>query len=233
MEKSEQTLFEEKASLIYEYDNRSPLFVRKANKEIDSHNLDSAIDILKAGITLYPEYPSAHILLGKALSFQGKYSEALLEYKQGSFMINSPASYNYYSKELEEIKKMRSPFAIKKRTTFVDTSFNPSITESQLSKPEAKTNEAFDDSFSLLAQKIAKAKITIPDIDTEPEFNPKATSEIEGGIVSETLAKIYVAQGKIPEAIKIYEILMRRNPQRANDIVKLIQQLRLKMQEQQ
>ena len=232
MEKSEQSLFEEKACLIYEYDNRSPLFVRKAKKEIDSHNLDTAVEILTIGIHRFPDYATAYFLLGKALALQGKYPEALKVYKQGSAIIDNDASFAFYEKEVEELKKMRSPFNIKKRTTFVENSFS-----SQESEPAeqytSRKQSIEDDSFSELAERLSNAKMRLPDTETEPEFKPRNTYEIEGGIVSETLAKIYASQGKIPEAIKIYEILMKRNPERTNEIVSVIQQLHVKLREQQ
>lgn len=232
MEKSEQSLFEEKACLIYEYDNRSPLFVRKAKKEIDSHNLDSAVEILTIGIHRFSDYAAAYFLLGKALALQGKYPEALKVYKQGSALIDSEATYEYYEKEVEELKKMRSPFNIKKRTTFVEDSFSAPDSEplEQYRTPQPPQE---DDSFFELAERLSNAKMRLPDNAKEPEFKPSATYEIEGGIVSETLAKIYASQGKIPEAIKIYEILMKRNPERTNEIVSIIQQLHVKLREQQ
>jgi tetratricopeptide (TPR) repeat protein len=232
VEKSEQTLFEEKACLIYEYDNRSPLFVRRAKMEIDSHNLDAAVEILTIGIHRFPDYATAYFLLGKALALQGKYPEALKIYKQGSALIDSDATYEYYEKEVDDLKRMRSPFNIKKRTTFVENSF-PALESEALGQYASTKQPEDDNSLSELAERLSNAKMRLPNSETEPEFKPRTTYESEGGIVSETLAKIYASQGKIQEAIKIYEILMKRNPERTNEIVSIIQQLYVKLREQQ
>jgi len=98
----------QKISLIYEYNNKSPLFARLAGIEIEKNNLDSAIDILTEGLKNYPEFSVAYFLLGKIHTLKGNYSQALSFIKKGSELIHSPKSFDYYFNEIDEIKKQRS-----------------------------------------------------------------------------------------------------------------------------
>ena len=78
----------QKISLIYEYNNKSPLFARLAGIEIEKNNLDSAIDILAEGLKNYPEFSVAYFLLGKIHTLKGNYSQALSFIKKGSELIH-------------------------------------------------------------------------------------------------------------------------------------------------
>ena len=104
MTKSPAEIFNEKVSLIFEYDKSSPLFVRQANTEINNNNLDRAIEILTDGIKLYPDYPTAYILYFKALSLAGEYDKALSQIKIAGDLLHSRRTLEYYLKENENMK---------------------------------------------------------------------------------------------------------------------------------
>ena len=80
--------FNQKVSLIYEYNNKSPLFARVAENEIERNNIDSAIKILTEGLVNHPDFSVAYFLLGKAHTIQGNYGQALKSIKKGSELIH-------------------------------------------------------------------------------------------------------------------------------------------------
>lgn len=233
MEKTPQEIFAEKANLIYEFDARSPLFVRKAAMEIESQNLEHAVEILRNGIAIYPDYPVAYVLLGDSLGLLGQYDEARSSYKTASDLIDSPASYYSYTQKLEQIKKLRSPFNIKKRNTFVDTgSWTPDGNRTTSEKPM----EQFEDRLHHLADQLSRAKIQIPADDADlplPQYSTEETSGSAPLIISDTLARIYVSQGKVSEAIHIYELLADRDPSRKAEFKSIADDLRKKLLSQQ
>ena len=51
--------FNQKVSLIYEYNNKSPLFARVAVNEIEKNNIDEAIRILTDGLNNHPDFSVA------------------------------------------------------------------------------------------------------------------------------------------------------------------------------
>ena len=60
----------EKMNLIYSYNKTTPLFIRKADYEMEKNNLDEAIEILIKGIKDYPNYAASLYIAGKSLCFE-------------------------------------------------------------------------------------------------------------------------------------------------------------------
>lgn len=231
MEKTPQEIFAEKANLIYEFDARSPLFVRKAAMEIESQNLENAVEIIRNGIAVYPDYPVPYVLLGDALGLQGHYDEARSAYKTASDLIDSPESYYSFTQKLEQIKKLRSPFNIKKRNTFVDAG---DWDESGEKSRTSESQPAFEDRLHHLADQLSRAKIQMPEgeADTPVTIRTEETSHAPM-IISDTLARIYVSQGKLAEAIHIYELLIKKTPTKSEEFRNIIADLTKKLSDQQ
>ena len=217
MNKPTNEIFNDKVSLIYEYNKRSPLFVRMANTEIENNNVDKAILILQNGLRIYPDYSAAYLLLGKANTLIGNYSLALKNFKTGSDLANSKKTYDYYLKELENIKKQRSLFDGNTKNAFLFEDEKPDkLHEPEIARPAAKSYEtaSVEERLAELAKRISTAKIpevTDTTSDTEYELNNFSEGNL---IVSETLAKIYTTQGEYNEAIEVYKKLIRKNPQK-------------------
>jgi tetratricopeptide (TPR) repeat protein len=232
--KTSSEIFTDKVNLIYEYNKKSPLFVRKANSEIENNNVERAVEILNFGIKLYPGYAAAWLILGKALTLVGNYDEALNAIKTGSNILHSKKTFEFYSKEVELIKKQRSLFRTTRRSAFAveedpQPVNYPGLFE-EVQQPEIKKKEPgvpVDDRLDQLASQISSAKIPPVSKDTEimRSVNYDSFSN-EGKIISETLAKIYIAQGEYNEAINVYEKLKLKNPKNADYFESKISELK-------
>lgn len=235
MAKSPTEIFNDKVSLIFEYDKSSPLFVRQANTEIDNNNVEGAIDILTNGIKNYPEYPTAYLLYSKALSLIGEYGKALQQVKTASELLHSKRTYEYYLKEIENIKKQRSLFASSRGSVFIpDANILERDEQTDLfeQKQYSENNNEpanIDEHLDELAREISSARIN--DTTTESSSSESGISSLDEGtnIVSETLAKIYAAQCEYKEAIRVYEKLIYKNPANREAYVQKIQELKSRL----
>ncbi|MHB1688014.1 MAG: tetratricopeptide repeat protein [Ignavibacteriaceae bacterium] len=231
MAKSSAEIFSEKVSLIFEYNKKSPLFVKMANTEIENNNVDKAIEVLQSGIKIYPQFSVAHLLLGKALSLIGNYTQALKSIKTGSDLIHSKKTYDYYLKEIENIRKQRSLFESNTKSAFlIDEDEKPKNQPDLFSeKEQAKTHKtktiSVDDRLDQLAREISSAKF--PEASDNPSILETKAEDFSGAnmIVSETLAKIFTAQGELKEAIEVYKKLIKKNPQKIEAYLKKIDEL--------
>jgi len=253
-------IFNDKVSLIYEYDKSTPLFVRKANTEVLKNNLDDAIDVLMNGIEIYPEYPTAYFILGKAYTLKNQFKDAEEAYRKGSDLIYSKSTFDFYMKEIENSKSERLVFNPDRSGAFlktenkviqkeepivdVDESFdidksviNYKIKENEVKDIEIEKNKNriknspsiekdFEEKLDKLANEIASARL--PVVDNTPITNVSTREFINDDpmIISETLAKIYEAQNEFQEAVKIYEKLIIKYPDKKGEFTKRILSLK-------
>ncbi len=231
MSKSPAEIYSEKVSLIFEYNKKTPLFVRMSNTEIENNNVDKAIDILRDGIKVYPQYAAAHLLLGKAYSLIGNYTQALNSIKTGSDLIHSPKTFDYYSREIESIRKQRSLFESNAKSAFLIEEDEKEENQPDLFIEKEKKEERreipipVEDRLDQLARDISFAKL--PEA-LESSSNLEYRAEDFSGtsmIVSETLAKIFIAQGELKEAIEVYKKLIKKNPHNIESYLKKIEDL--------
>lgn len=222
-------LFEEKLALVYEYNRKSPLFVRAAGIEIEKNNLHKAVSILNGGLAEYPNFPTALILLGRAQMMLGNYDEAEESFKKGAALIHSKGTLNFYISELEKRRRKNSNLE-SRRVSFFDEDHSAELTDkakdvSPEDEPADQANpQSIEERLDDLAKEISQAKISInpeePFSGTEDETSEEDISEEEtseddtSAMASETLAKIYLSQGKFSEALAIYKILLRKSPDR-------------------
>ena len=209
MDKSAAQTFNDKINLIYEYNKQSPLFVRVANGEIDKNNVEKAVEILSEGLSLYPDYPVAHILLGKALMLKGKYKDSLDSFRKGSDLLNSHKVYEYYLQEVENLKKQRALFESSRKPGFID---------------ENKKGE--------VSGKDIRLEEELSSFESMEEEKSTPVSSGQGGdtIVSETLANIYITQGELREALNVFERLLNKNPQKRDYYLEKINELKTKLE---
>ena len=237
MEKTNDKIFSKKVSLIYEYNRNSPLFVKMAGSQIEDNNIDEAVEILRAGIKTYPEHPVANLLLGKAFAMMGNYGKALEYFKKGSDTIQSDETYNYYVNELEKVKKQRSFFESSRGNSFFNSSKNvqkvanaPDLFNAKSeTKQEKELAITIDERLGELADQISKVKLSASTGSTTTHTDFKDILSQDSMIVSETLAKIYVAQNEYDEAIKVYEKLIKKEPSRYEHFTEKIKEIRSRL----
>ena len=237
MEKTNDKIFSKKVSLIYEYNRNSPLFVKMTDSLIEDNNVDEAVEILKAGLKTYPEHPVAYLLLGKAFAKMGSYGKALESFKKGSDIIQSDETYSYYVNELEKVKKQRSLFEASRGNSFFNSSeiLQKSANAPELfnakseTKQEKELTNTIDERLEELADQISKVKLSAPTGSTTTHADFKDIISQDSMIVSETLAKIYVAQNEYDEAIKVYEKLIKKEPSRYEHYTEKIKEIRSRL----
>jgi tetratricopeptide (TPR) repeat protein len=216
---SQQETFSSKIGFIYEYNKNSPLFVHVAADELDKKNIQSAIDILENGIKTYPYSTVAYIILAKAYVLSGNYKLALEVLKTGTDLMHSKKTYDFYVREIEGIRRHLD--------LYNPASENADARQSQPSSSQNKSepDEEIGDIESRLEDLVRElSPPKTPGIESKTE--PKNENFAEGNIiVSETLAKIYISQGEIQEAKKVYLKLIQKYPGREEYYRKKIEEL--------
>lgn len=197
---SSKDLFTDKIKLIYEFNPGSPLFARVAASIIGQGNITEAIEFLKNGIGLYPDYASAYFVLSLCNAYSGKEEDARNAAIKGADLLESPETLKYYFSRIEQIIEERNSLQETKRRAF--------ITEEQ---DEQKTSSSIEDRLEILANMLKGAKINYkPDVQQQNEIE---IPEYKGQkIATETLANIYFSQKNFKEAISVYRELIKQNP---------------------
>jgi tetratricopeptide (TPR) repeat protein len=205
-----------KIKVLYDRDNTSPLFLKIADFYLTENNFQKALLILEEGLKIFPEHPLAFILIGKANSMLGNFDAADLYFKQASELLDSNRTYSYYKNEfkLNDINdKPVSPFDSSRGSIFINTS----VEKEDYTKTNEKStdkSQSVDDRLDQLAREVMNARIEKKDDDFIPETNQNSHSPDKSKLASETLANIYLSQGEKSEAIKIFELLIDRKPEK-------------------
>ena len=82
------------------------------------------------------------------------------------------------------------------------------------------------DMFNTLASKLENASISAPSDDENSSAEEIPGPASRNGIISETMAEIYVKQGAVDEAIKAFEQLAEAHPDKADKFLNRIEELR-------
>jgi tetratricopeptide (TPR) repeat protein len=214
-----------KINLIYEYNNTSPLFLRVADIEIENNNPQRAIGILYRGLSIYPDHPLAFILLGKANLAIGDYDNARKYFLKGSELIGSTKTYQHYKNHLETARRKTSLPEVKKERAFTET--EPEHKETvEIKKDPLAAAKAIEDRLEQLAETLSSVRIKREN-ESDSSYSETIFKITERSrIVTETLAKIYLSQGQRGEAIKMYEKLIKRNPEKEDYYQGKIQEIR-------
>lgn len=221
--------FNQKVSLIYEYNNKSPLFARVAENEIERNNIDEAIRILTEGLINHPDFSVAYFLLSKAHTIKGNYGQALKFVKKGSELIHSPKTFDHYLREIDAIKKQRQLFNVSRWADSANQQFS-SFTSAAADKSQSeKPSQSIEETLNKLTAEIAGVTQTVKEAKKKIEESKQKDFSNNDFIVSETLAKIYTTQGEFKEAISVYKKLKLKHPDKETYFDSKITELKAKL----
>lgn len=221
--------FNQKVSLIYEYNKKSPLFARVAEIEIEKNNIDEAIKILTDGLSNFPDFSVAYFVLGKAHTIKGNYGQALKFVKLGSELIHSPKTFDHYLREIDAIKKQRQLFNVSRWAEAANNSAPNPITPLTKSDENPGTSETIEETLNKLTAEIEGTSKSLKEAKKQIEDSRIKEYPNNDFIVSETLAKIYITQGEFKEAIAVYKKLKIKSPDKDNYFDGKIAELKAKL----
>lgn len=212
-----------RAKLIFERNNSSPLFLRTSDYYLRNNESQTAISILEKGLKTFPDHPLAFILMGKAHFALGNIKLAEHYIKRASDLLNSNETLNYYRKEFKLLDEHTSPFDSSRGNIFFN-SLNNYTAEEEVQENKPKSVE---DMLPQIADKLINAKIDQNSNFTPPEINQQNYTPDKSRLATETFANIYLSQGQKDEAIKIYQLLLQRNPEKKDYYLNKINEIRL------
>ena len=214
-----------RAKLIYERDSNSPLFLRVADTNLQSNNPANAISILEDGLKNYPDHPLALILMGRANVMLNEIEMAEFFFKKSSELLNTNRTYIYYKKEYNLSDKQLSPFDSSRGSVFVNSS------EEEIPRVEdliPDKSQPVEERLSQIANELMNRRFEQSDNFPLREADQQQYSPNKSRLASETFANIYLNQGQKNEAIKIYELLVNRNPEKKEYYLEKIRQIQSK-----
>jgi len=214
-----------RARLIYERDNNSPLFLRVADDHIRKKDFTGAISILENGLKVFPDHPVAMILISKAYAAMSEYEGAESWLKKACEILNSERAFIHYKKEFGLPDKKFSPFDSSRGSVFFNSSDDEQLSEITILKAEPGKIDSVDERLPQIAEELMNRK---PERTNDVEFqstNHQEFSPDKSKLASETLANIFLSQGQKSEALKIYELLAQRNPDKREYYLGKIRQI--------
>lgn len=210
----------------------SPLFARLADGLLQLNKLDEALALCENGISLYPEYVSGYVVLGKIHLKKGNYTFA-----KNNFLIaiqKSPTN-TFAAKlieaipaeeEVKEVVKTFPTFEEFEKENPLQTSEAELISlESFLYSGETKNDSENIEEMDELAQLLSSAEKISPTEVTTDENLPDI-DQFEPSIVTPTLAEIYASQEQFADAIELYKTLIERRPKEKLEFEKRISELK-------
>jgi tetratricopeptide (TPR) repeat protein len=138
--------------VICRENSRSPLYLRMAEKEINEGNYSGAVAKLEAALENNSDNAALYFLLGKAYAADGNFRSALQKFRRGSDLIKSEKTYQYYLREIENLKRERDEPEVSTRRLPSDF---PSLLKDQDSRrTEIKRETDCDE--NLISETLAK-----------------------------------------------------------------------------
>ncbi len=226
-------------SLLYEFDNHSPLFARIAFLKMEEENFSEAKEILVEGLKEFPHYPTPYFLLAETNAKLGNLEEAKENLAKGHVLLGSKETFQFYQEKISEAENKFKNFDSPLSTDFTpqEADVEPQVQETSDEKPiENQTEEKvpLEERLDQLAQELQNAKIPAPDgTETnsveesadESVLTDEETSYEDLEIASETLGMILESQGKFEEAKEVYEKLLKIEPEKKEIYESKIQEL--------
>jgi len=219
-------------------------FVKLANYYLINGNNVEAINLLKAGLEFYPEYPTARLLLGKAF-LAGRYfvdakrifEQLISDYPdmaiaQKYIDISSDMMKNDVSRKYDEDIIPKLEF---KAPEFNDYDFNFNLFPSYEIDEFAGNKMNLDVIGESNDYKDFKSIFESPHFfkkenETKKKFEKKRLkNKFEVKIITETLADIFAKQGNYFDAIEAYTYLLKMKPDRKEALESKISEVEMQI----
>jgi tetratricopeptide (TPR) repeat protein len=183
---------DELKSLIERYEKapESRLFAPLADAYRKAGDLDLAIELCEKGLERYPEYASARVILGKCFYDKGATERARNEFER--VLEIDPDN-------MVALKFMGDIHLAENDKKKAGESYRKLLSIDPTNKETAKTLEELETEFK------------IKEIDLGDRVRVK--DERPGELATMTLAGIYTAQGYYNKALKIYQDILRKEPE--------------------
>ncbi|MCF8240690.1 MAG: hypothetical protein K9J16_04825 [Melioribacteraceae bacterium] len=202
----------DKIALIYEFNNRSPLFARVAKNLLSENKVDKAIDIIENGIKNFPEYSTGYLIYSLALASAGRYDDAYIQLNYASDFLFNEELVKQYSGFIKEIQFKDTGFVETNRGKFTDF--------------ETPAETVIEEKLDELVDELSSAKIPQPEASRDSISAFDVDFKFDNNyIVSETLANIYLSQGNLKEAKAQFEKLISMHPAKEDHFQKKIDEI--------
>lgn len=211
-----------RAKIIYERDNSSPLFLRIADSHLRNNNPLEAIPILESGLKIFPNHPLAFILLSKAHYALKNIQATKSCLKKASELLNSSQLFTHYKKEYNLPDKQISPFDSSRGNIFINSTDDYILNE-ETNEDQSKSVE---DNLQQIAEKLMNTRLDKDNNISIDESNHKKYNPDKSRLASETLANIYLSQNQKDEAIRVYELLASRIPEKKEYFLEKIKEIK-------
>ncbi len=182
-----------KFELLYQINSHSPLFITIAYKKISDNDLDESLSIIEKGLLEFPDHPTALLLKSRIFIKKGNFSQALKLIKKASNLLSAPKTFDFYLNELETLNKQSIKIEIEDKSNIQQEisdikNISPKLPELDPLKEYSETNTTPKTDYSVIDDSL---------------------------IISDTLAKIYFNQKEYKEAIRIYNKLKSKHPEKS------------------
>jgi tetratricopeptide (TPR) repeat protein len=202
---------------------KSPSFARLASYYLGEGQHQKALDICLEGLKHFPEYATAHFVLGKCYEALGRNIEAMLEYRRTAKALPDNLAVQACLKRVEqrEQEAFRS-FSEERSRKLQERS--ATVTFETYANDAAEKKES---TAEFLLRRLQEVKKTAPKTPFEQRTSEESNAPpvAPSKIVTATLAEIYATQGEYGEAIEAYRKLVTQRPNEAERYAKRIAQL--------
>ncbi len=204
---------------------RSPVFARLASYYLTEGKIGRAVELCQEGLKHFPDYATAHLVLGKLYDAQGRYVEAMLEYRKARNVVpDNPAVASMLLKVEQKEQEEFRIFTEDRARRLLDR--RNTMTFEKYVADEPATGGATVD---FLLERLRNARAATPPPRNPEEVQAEEDSRTEPPaaprIVTATLAEIYASQGQYKEAIDAYKRLREQHPEDAERYERRIAQL--------
>lgn len=221
----------------------TPEFVKLANYYLINGNVNEAISLLQVGLTFYPNYVTAKLVLGKCYLanryfFDAKkiFEQLLSENPELSIArkyldIAIDLTKNEVSRRQEENIVPKLEF---KAPIFNDYDFSYNLFPTYDIEDFANTlkEENLEESSEYIEFKnVVESPYFFKRENTKPAYEKKRLrNKFEVKIITETLADIFAKQGNYFDAIEAYSHLLKIKPERKEQLESKISEVEMQIQ---